>query len=236
MQLKVPQPTTRGYILIDRLLKCLAISLIIFTFAHMGAIRFFKPQVLEFAPPAMIHSVEGMVSNPIGDIVLCLVEWDLFIDKISKYDSVVVIWNGPGGWVAVEEEVVAKLKEAEKHTQITFVVTDIAASADAMAICEFDNVKISPNAALLYHLMEGAGGLIKDGSVFSTCVSKGYLTAKDVEAMLAGKEIWVRYDKDGNRLVEYRPDRRIKANSAASQAALSPSNGTTATPAARGRP
>jgi hypothetical protein len=168
------------------------------------------PKIL-FAPPAMIHDRESFMFSPIADIVESLDDWDDFFEEVRKYQNVVIVLNGPGGWVAVLEHVrlrIEALKAEGVHMKV--VVTQFVASADALAICEFDEVEISPYAAVMFHMVATSTGLVQQDAQFKTCVDRGYLTAEELKKMNEGFEVWVTYDREGTRHVQYQPDGRLQ--------------------------
>jgi hypothetical protein len=206
------------------LLKCfkavfnpIALVLIISgAYLYTNTIQGEMPPVI-IAPPAMVHDMTAASSRDSSDIMADImdtfIDWQNFLIQVSLHKNVVVIWNGPGGYLIVEREVVAQIKEIQKVHHIKFIVTEMAASAQAMAICEFEDVQVSPHAVLIYHLAQDgvSGELIADGIDFTACQDKGFLTQQEVDKMQKDiVEVWVTFDEDGTRHVAFHPDRRVQ--------------------------
>lgn len=207
--------------MIDKVFRALLVLTLI-TILSLRASANSAPSVL-FAPPAMVTNMSGGQVDTLTDIAQTLAAWDTFLDQIANYKEVTVVINGPGGWLIVLDHFRDRIKEIQKTTKITFVVTQYVASAEAMAICEVDNVVVSPYAFIIYHMVTVRGGQpFADDEQFNKCEERGYLTLEDVAKMDQGFEVWVTYDESGIRHVVYKPDPRVVA----SPATPSPSNGT----------
>lgn len=187
----------------------LALLVVVMSYVILGITKIpdFNPTYIS-SPNAF----ESMVAtNPLINFIYTEADWYNFLAEVRSHQSVVVIWNGLGGFVELEKEMVEELNQdiANGHTKI--VVSHFVASAHAMAVCEFNEVTVLPSAILLYHMIIGPDGLVRDKAGFDECVSKGYLTKEDVEIMInLNQEVWVTYDNNGTRHVEYKPDDRYQ--------------------------
>lgn len=162
-----------------------------------------------FAPPAMINNEVTFRLFPPLDINNSLREWETFFNEVDQYDNVTIILNGPGGWLVVLDYVRERIKNSPANIKV--IVTQGVASADAMAICEFQDVHISPYAYVIFHMVANGDTLEKHDDQFNTCVSKGWITKEELKKMNEGFEVWVTYDKQDKRHVEFIRDSRLPA-------------------------
>lgn len=168
-----------------------------------------KPTIM-IAPPAMIYDPMSFSLNPLLDLMNSLKQWDDFFNDVKQHKNVVIVLNGPGGFVYVLEQVRLMIEQAKNAgVEMQVVVTSMAASADALAVCEFDKATISPYAVLLFHMVSDGEHLLKQDDQFNTCVNKGFITEEELQKMNSGFEVWVTYDAKGNRHVEFKPDTRM---------------------------
>jgi hypothetical protein len=137
--------------------------------------------------------------------------WEAFLQQLKQNHNAVVIWNGPGGWLVIERQVVNEIQQLQKRQNIVFVVTQRAVSAQAFSLCYFDNVKVLPQAEVMFHQ-----GIHLDGAKAETeqeneqCVKSGLMTPMDVAQMMNNnQEVHVTFDKDGKRHVRYEDDPRF---------------------------
>lgn len=127
-------------------------------------------------------------------------QWSAIVDTIyaEKYDTLVLKWQGGGGYVYIANVIADAIKQAQADGKtIVIDVIGPSKSSHALAICGAKIVTIEPGGSLLFHspfagsLKNGkiirspgklsTASLIETKAKFDTCVQAGYLTKEDVD-------------------------------------------------------
>lgn len=170
-----------------------------------------EPRYLN-SPLKFTYADENQKPNALADILDTIAMWDSFLDEVAKEKEPVILLTGYGGWAFAMKIVVTRINYIQVTTGVRVVAQGYLASAHANAVCMIKNVEMGEGALLMFHAPVDEDGVYHmDDSLFDDCVKKGILSKEEVKLIANGKEVWIRYGKDGQKIkTVYAEDRRIK--------------------------
>lgn len=158
-------------------------------------------------PKGMAH--EFYLNGSIGDADDYL-DWLDVIRNAGPNDDVIVHINSPGGNLFTALQLMNALAESE--ATITAQVEGACMSAATMIMLCADRFMLSPHAMFMFHNYSGGtigkGGEMWENIKFERSWSKKFLhevydiflTKKEIDSMLDGKDVWLTADQVAERL------------------------------------
>lgn len=137
-------------------------------------------------------------------------EWFDIIRNASEHDDIVIHINSPGGNLFTAIQFMNAMAESE--ARITAQVEGACMSAATMILLCCDRYMLSPHAMFMFHNYSGGsvgkGGEMWENIKFERSWSKkflhdcydNFLTKREIDSMLDGKDIWLTTDQVAERL------------------------------------
>lgn len=146
-------------------------------------------------------------------------EWFNLMRNAQPDDTILIRINSRGGYTATAVQFARVMSECP--AEIVCSIEGDCMSAATMIFLAGDKFEITPFSSFMVHNYsggsEGKGGEMYDQIVFErewssrflNSVYKDFLTKKEIESLLDGKDIWLHYDDVANRVIK-REQKRSK--------------------------
>jgi hypothetical protein len=138
-------------------------------------------------------------------------EWENLENQMiaTKADTIILDWQGIGGYVSIGAPFVAAMKQAQRQgKKIIIRMTGTSASMHSLVVCQANQVQ--GDYIMMFHSVGNKNyrypeGRKTVGYFFDACVKKGILTSHEVDVMWAGNVV---YTNPSHSYVNIIPDKR----------------------------